>query len=94
MHYLEPLLQRWGAERIQQAIQPLYIGDGDEPGDPSVSVINASVNDVELWESVTDDDRERLYMACLETQYDTTEITDSLFDVIEPTDGDQTIKSV
>lgn len=89
MHYLEPLMQRWGAERVQTAIQPLFIGEGDEPGDPPITVINASVNDRALWESATDNERDLLYMACLETHYDTAEITETLYDVIEPDGGQQ-----
>ena len=86
---LETLIQRWGAERVRTAIQALYIGEGDEPGDPLVSVVNASVNDRELWEGVTDDERNLLYLACLETQYDTAEITEALYDLIEPIGGTQ-----
>ena len=82
-------MQRWGAERVRSAIQALFIGEGDEPGDPPVSVVNASVNDRELWENVTDDERDLLYLACLETQYDTAEITEALYDLIEPTGGAQ-----
>ncbi len=89
MHYLEPLMQRWGAERVRTAIQSLYVGDGDEPGDPPITVVNASVNDLDLWQGVTDDERDRLYLACLETQYDTAEITEALFDVIELKGGEQ-----
>jgi hypothetical protein len=88
MHYLEPLMQQWGAERIRTAIQALYIGNGDEPGDPPISVVNASVNDRDLWERVTDEDRDHLYLACLETQYDTADIMQALYNVIEPTGGE------
>jgi hypothetical protein len=87
MNDLTTLEQRWGAARIHAAMQALYIGDGDEPGDPPIAVVNASVNDQELWQNLTDEEREQLYMACLETQYDTAEITHALYDVLEPING-------
>lgn len=84
MQYLETLEVRWGKERIHQAIQPLYIGDGEEPGDPPITVLNASVNDPDLWQALTDDERERLYLAFTELQYDLTEIATDLHRVREP----------
>lgn len=84
MRYLETLEVRWGRERIHQAIQPLYIGDGEEPGDPPITVLNASVNDPELWQHLTDEERERLYLAFMELQYDLSELATDLHRVREP----------
>ncbi|WP_461095988.1 hypothetical protein [Spirosoma luteolum] len=78
---------QWGRERIHQAIQPLYIGDGEEPGDPPITVLNASVNDPTLWQSLSADERERLYLAFMELQYDLTELATDLHRVCEPTLG-------
>lgn len=84
MQYLETLEVRWGRERIHQAIQPLYIGDGEEPGDPPIIVLNASVNDPELWQQLTDEERERLYLAFMELQYDLSELATDLYRAKEP----------
>jgi hypothetical protein len=75
---------QWGAARIHQAIQPLFIGDGEEPGDPPITVLNASVNDPDLWNHLSSDDRERLYLAFMELQYDLTELAADLHRVAEP----------
>lgn len=87
MQYLETLEARWGKERIHQAIQPLYIGDGEEPGDPPVTVLNASVNDPGLWQCLNVDERERLYLAFTELQSDLTEMATDLHSVREPDMG-------
>lgn len=87
MQYLTQLEAQWGRERIHQAIQPLYIGDGEEPGDPPLTVLNASVNDPTLWQSLSADERERLYLAFMELQYDLTELATDLHRVSEPTLG-------
>lgn len=87
MLYLTTLEKQWGRERIHQAIQPLFIGDGEEPGDPPITVLNASVNDLELWDALTPDERERLYLAFMESQYDLAELAGDLHRVNEPTLG-------
>ena len=84
MQYLKTLEARWGQARIHQAIQPLFIGDGEEQGDPPITVLNASVNDPELWQALDADDRERLYLAFMELQYDLTELAGELHRVSEP----------
>ncbi|MCY7358409.1 MAG: hypothetical protein LH609_13305 [Rudanella sp.] len=84
MIYLTTLEERWGSERIHQAIQPLFIGDGEEPGDPPITVVNASVNDLELWKSLTVDEREWLFLAFTELQYDLTELAGDLHRAQEP----------
>ncbi|KAB7726440.1 hypothetical protein F5984_24270 [Rudanella paleaurantiibacter] len=84
MQYLEQLEVRWGRERIHQAIQPLFIGDGEEPGDLPITVLNASVNDPELWQHLTDEERERLYLAFMELQYDLSELATDLHRANEP----------
>lgn len=87
MHYLTPLEEQWGSDRIHQAIQPLFIGDGEESGDPPITIMNASVNDIELWATLNPDERERLYLAFMETQYDIAELAHDLHQVQEPTAG-------
>jgi hypothetical protein len=87
MRYLTALEAQWGAARIHQAIQPLFIGDGEEPGDPPITVLNASVNDPDLWNGLDSDDRERLYLAFMELQYDLTELAVDLHRVAEPALG-------
>lgn len=87
MHYLTNLEAQWGRERIDQAIQPVFIGDGEEPGDPPITVINASVNDVALWEALTSDEREWLFLAFTELQHDLTELAGDLHQVGEPSLG-------
>ena len=87
MLFLNDLIKRYGAERINVAIQPLYIADGDEPLDPSRYVINASVNDIELWESLSNDEKNLLYTAHLDTLFDTKDLLNSLFDINEPEGG-------
>ncbi|WP_229599146.1 hypothetical protein [Runella sp. CRIBMP] len=84
---LDELTNRYGAERINLAIQPLYIADGEEPLDPGRYVINASVNDAELWESLTNDEQNLLYTAHLDTLFDTKDLLNSLFDINEPEGG-------
>lgn len=84
MQYLNALEVQWGQSRIHQAIQPLFIGDGEEPGDPPLTVLNASVNDIELWQALSTDDRERLYLAFIELQYDLTDLATDLYRVAEP----------
>ena len=84
---LNDLTKRYGAERINVAIQPLYIADGEEPLDPSQYVINASINDPELWESLSNDEQNLLYTAHLDTLFDTKDLLNSLFDVNEPDGG-------
>lgn len=84
MQYLEKLEVLWGRDRIHQAIQPLYIGDGEEPGDPPITVLNASVNDLTLWQALSVDERERLYLAFMELQYDLAELATDLHRVKEP----------
>ncbi|MGF7218784.1 hypothetical protein GGR92_004963 [Spirosoma lacussanchae] len=87
MHYLITLEEQWGKDRIHQAIQPLYIGDGEEPGDPPITVLNASVNDPDLWQALNPDERERLYLAFMDLQYDLTELAHDLHRVQEPVVG-------
>ncbi|HAK78562.1 hypothetical protein FHS57_005897 [Runella defluvii] len=84
---LNDLTKRYGAERINVAIQPLYIADGEEPLDPSKYVINASINDPELWESLSNDEQNLLYTAHLDTLFDTKDLLNSLFDINEPEGG-------
>jgi hypothetical protein len=84
MLYLTSLEEQWGRERIHQAIQPLFIGDGEEPGDPPITVLNASVNDADLWEALTTNEREWLYLAFTELQHDLTELAGDLHRVAEP----------
>jgi hypothetical protein len=87
MRYLNALEAQWGQARIHQAIQPLFIGDGEDPGDPPITVLNASVNDPELWQALGADDRERLYLAFMELQYDLAELAADLHRVAEPALG-------
>ena len=87
MRYLTNLEEQWGRERIHQAIQPVFIGDGEEPGDPPITVMNASVNDVALWEALTQDDREWLFLAFTELQHDLTELAGDLHRASEPNLG-------
>jgi len=84
---LNDLTKRYGAERINVAIQPLYIADGEEQLDPSRYVINASINDPELWESLSNDEQNLLYTAHLDTLFDTKDLLSSLFDINEPEGG-------
>ena len=84
---LNDLTKRYGAERINVAIQPLYIADGEEPLDQSKYVINASINDPDLWESLSNDEQNLLYTAHLDTLFDTKDLLNSLFDVNEPDGG-------
>lgn len=87
MLYLTTLEEQWGRERIHQAIQPLFIGDGEELGDPPITVLNASVNDPDLWEALTPDEREWLFLAFTEIQHDLTELAGDLHRVTEPALG-------
>lgn len=84
---LNELTKMYGAERINLAIQPLYIADGEEPHDPGRYVINASVNDAELWESLTNEEQNLLYTAHLDTLFNTKDLLNSLFDINEPVGG-------
>lgn len=87
---LNELIKKYGAERINIAIQPLYIADGEEPLDPFRYVINASINDPELWNSLWDDEKNVLYIAHLDTLFETRDLLDSLFDINEPDGGFET----
>jgi hypothetical protein len=87
MDYLQPLEARWGRDRIHQAIQPLHLGDGEEPGDPEITVINAAVNDRPLWETLTDDEREWLFLAFTELTNDLHGLATDLYRVREPATG-------
>ncbi len=87
MLYLKTLEEKWGRDRIHQAIQPLFIGDGEEPGDPPITVLNASVNDAELWQALTPDERESLFLAFTELQHDLTDLGRDLHRVNEPQFG-------
>ncbi|TAE39264.1 MAG: hypothetical protein EAZ70_07095 [Runella slithyformis] len=84
---LNDLMKRYGAERINVAIQPLYIADGEEPIDPNRYVINAAINDPELWNTLSNDEQNVLYTAHLDTVFDTKELLNSLFDMNEPEGG-------
>jgi hypothetical protein len=50
-------------------------------------VINASINDPELWESLSNDEQNLLYTAHLDTLFDTKDLLNSLFDINEPEGG-------
>lgn len=84
---LNDLMKRYGAERINVAIQPLYIADGEEPLDPHRYVINAFINDPELWVSLTNDEQNLIYTAHLDTIFDIKDLFNSLFDINEPEGG-------
>lgn len=84
---LNDLMKRYGAERINIAIQPLYVADGDEPLDPCRYVINAAINDLELWNALSNDEQNALYTAHLDTLFDTKDLLKSLFDINEPDGG-------
>lgn len=87
MLYLTSLEEQWGRDRIHQAIQPLFIGDGEEPSDPPITVLNAAVNDPDLWQVLTPDERERLFLAFTELQHDLTVLAGDLHRIHEPTLG-------
>ncbi len=93
---LDSLIQRWGLARINRAIQPLFIGidDTNQSDAPTCAgrrllemptlIVNASVNDKEMWDSLNPAQQNTLIIACNESYHDVDALVNDLYDIIEP----------
>ncbi|MBC8153932.1 MAG: hypothetical protein H7Z72_13565 [Bacteroidetes bacterium] len=92
---LDNLIRQWGLERINRAVQPLFIAiDADNQAEAPdcatrrrletpILVVNASVNDPDLWNSLNPAQQNTLLLVCNESVHDVDALANDLYDILE-----------
>lgn len=92
---LDEIIQQWGLERINRAIQPIYLGtDADvsspQHGLPDVAsyVISAAINDTTWWQGLRATQQNTLLLAFHELLFDVDALANDLYDVLNLPEGE------